>query len=173
MKISPDKCKGCGHCVSVCPQNAIAVVKKKASITDACCECRACMRVCPEQAFLPDESWAEGAVACEACPVRCRIKEDFVGACQRFVNRSGKLERTVPLLSFEDVKRIVGPDWQPYIRQPIITGVGAGTTYPDCKPAPNIVQRTVSGVDVVTVVTEAPLSYSGIKLKIDTDLCLG
>jgi len=131
------------------------------------------MKVCPEQAVLPDESWSEGAVTCEACPVRCRIKADFVGACQRFVNRSGKLERTVPLLSFEDVKQIVGPDWQPYIRQPIITAVGAGTTYPDCKPAPNIVQRTVSGVDVVTVVTEAPLSYSGIKLKIDTDLCLG
>jgi hypothetical protein len=28
-------------------------------------------------------------------------------------------------------------------------------------------------VDVVTVVTEAPLSYSGLKLKIDTDLEVG
>ncbi len=31
----------------------------------------------------------------------------------------------------------------------------------------------VEGIDVVTVVTEAPLSYSGIKVKIDTDSTIG
>jgi hypothetical protein len=31
----------------------------------------------------------------------------------------------------------------------------------------------VNGIDVVTVVTEAPLSYSGIKVKIDTDRTIG
>jgi len=55
----------------------------------------------------------------------------------------------------------------------LITGIGAGTTYPDCKPAPYIVRGKQKGVDVVTVVTEAPLSYSGILVKIDTDIPVG
>ena len=33
-------------------------------------------------------------------------------------------------------------------------------------PAPYIVSDLQDGVEVVTVVTEAPLSYSGLKLKI-------
>lgn len=173
MKVIVERCKGCGACTAVCPQNALSVAKKKATITDACCECKACMRVCPEGALQPEESAIPGTVVCDACPVRCQIKEGFVGACQRFVNKGGVLERTIPLLTFEDVRAIVGPDWRPEIREPLITGIGAGTTYPDCKPAPRIVQGSVQGVDVVTVVTEAPLSYSGIKLKIDTDRTIG
>ena len=53
------------------------------------------------------------------------------------------------------------------------TGIGAGTTYPDYKPAPFIVSREVEGADVVTVVTEAIFSYCGAKVKIDTDRHLG
>ena len=52
---------------------------------------------------------------------------------------------------------------------PLVTAVGAGTTYPDYKPAPFIVSSKVAGVDMVTVVTEGIYSYCGIKLKIDTD----
>lgn len=40
-------------------------------------------------------------------------------------------------------------------------------------PAPYIVSHERDGVEVVTVVTEAPLSYSGLKVKIDTDLEVG
>lgn len=173
MKVVVERCKGCGACTMVCPQHALSVIKKKATISAACCECKACMRVCPEDALVSEESAIAGAVTCDACPVRCQIKEGFVGACQRFLNKSGVLERTIPLLTFGDVKEIVGPDWRPEIREPLITGIGAGTTYPDCKPAPKIVRGSVRGVDVVTVVTEAPLSYSGIKLKIDTDRTIG
>ncbi len=59
------------------------------------------------------------------------------------------------------------------IRRPLITGIGAGTTYPDCKPAPAIVSDRRNDIDVVTVVTEAPLSYSSIMVKIDTDVPIG
>jgi hypothetical protein len=59
------------------------------------------------------------------------------------------------------------------VTSPLITAVGAGTAYPCCKPAPHIVEATVDGVDVVTVVTEAPLSYSGVKVKIDTNCHIG
>ena len=57
--------------------------------------------------------------------------------------------------------------------RPFVTAVGAGTTYPDYKPAPFIVSSKVDGVDMVTVVTEGIYSYCGVKVKIDTDRHLG
>ncbi len=54
-----------------------------------------------------------------------------------------------------------------------VTGIGAGTTYPDYKPAPFIVASEIDGVDMVTVVTEGIFSYCGLKVKIDTDRYLG
>ena len=54
-----------------------------------------------------------------------------------------------------------------------VTGIGAGTTYPDYKPAPFIVSSEIEGVDMVTVVTEGIFSYCGVKVKIDTDRYLG
>ena len=173
MQIIEEKCTGCGTCVPDCPQSAIKLVKKKAHIGESCCACRACLRVCPEEAICAEEISGADVVTCEACPIGCKIKVGYTGACQRFFNREGELERTIPLQTYEEVKDLVGPDWKPAIRRPLITGIGAGTTYPDCKPAPHIVQSSIEGIDVVTVVTEAPLSYSGIKLKLDTDTYIG
>jgi hypothetical protein len=55
----------------------------------------------------------------------------------------------------------------------VVSAIGAGTTYPDYKPAPFIVSREIDGVDCVTVVTEAIFSYCGVKVKIDTDRHIG
>jgi len=57
--------------------------------------------------------------------------------------------------------------------KPFVTAIGAGTTYPDYKPAPFIVSQVVDDVDMVTVVTEGIFSYCGVKIKIDTDRHLG
>src|SRR5690606_21443774 len=57
--------------------------------------------------------------------------------------------------------------------QRFVSGIGAGTTYPDFKPAPFIVSQEVEGVDLITVVTEAIFSYCGVKVKIDTDRHIG
>lgn len=173
MRVDAGKCTGCGECVAACPTSAIGMTKRKAFVGESCSECGACVKTCPENAFFLEDIVIPGSVSCEACPIRCRIKPSFTGACQRFINRDGLLERTVSLQTYEDVKHLVGPDWSPAIRKPLITGIGAGTTYPDCRPAPHIVQAKVDGIDVVTVVTEAPLSYSGIKVKIDTDATIG
>jgi len=67
-------------------------------------------------------------------------------------------------------------DWDgKIVRQPdiVVTAIGAGTTYPDYKPAPFIVSSEIDGVDMVTVVTEGIFSYCGVKVKIDTDRYLG
>jgi hypothetical protein len=67
-------------------------------------------------------------------------------------------------------------DWDGDVLQTgrtFVTAVGAGTTYPDYKPAPFIVSQEIDGVDMVTVVTEGIFSYCGAKVKIDTDRHIG
>ena len=54
-----------------------------------------------------------------------------------------------------------------------VTAIGAGTTYPDYKPAPFNVSQKYDDVDMVTIVTEGIFSYCGAKVKIDTDRHLG
>ena len=174
MEVNLEICTGCGHCVRDCPVGAVGVKKKKAVIDHhACTHCNVCLRVCPEDAITAAEAMPADAVECDACPIKCWIQPGFEGACRRYINREGQLMRTTPALAYSDVAAIVGEDPPEAIRRPLVTAIGAGTTYPDCKPAPRIVRGTQHGVDVVTVVTEVPLSYSSIIVKVDTDVPLG
>lgn len=132
-----------------------------------------------------DESKDAGVIRCDACPVLCRIRTEKSGACDRYANVDGVLTRVDPLVlvekslqqgeelvSFVDAKE----DWD---GNPLrnsgtfVTAVGAGTTYPDFKPAPFIVSAKHQGVDMITVVSEGIFSYCGVKVKIDTDRHIG
>ncbi len=126
---------------------------------------------------------ADGIVRCDACPVLCRIRPGRSGACGRYANEDGALVRTDPVLFAERVGDEGGAlvpfaegEWDggagPRV-ETFVTGIGAGTTYPDYKPAPFIVSSTYRGVDTVTVVSEGIFSYCGCKVKIDTDRHLG
>lgn len=108
-------------------------------------------------------SEADGIVRCDACPVLCRIRPGRAGACHRYANEDGRLIRTDPLVLMESATELV----------PFVTAIGAGTTYPDYKPAPFIVASQHAGIDTITVVTEGIFSYCGLKAKIDTDRHLG
>ncbi len=118
-------------------------------------------------------------IRCDACPVMCYIAEGKVGACDRYANEDGKIIRCDPLVVLErsgDVTPFLGASWDGSLvpaGDRFVTAIGAGTTYPDYKPAPFIVSREIDGVDLVTVVTEAIFSYCGVKVKIDTDRHLG
>jgi 6-hydroxynicotinate reductase len=116
----------------------------------------------------------EGIIRCDACPVLCRIRPGRAGACARYANQDGLLVRTDPVVLLEQA--VEHGDWDGKLINParaFVTGIGAGTTYPDYKPAPFIVSQQHAGVDTVTVVTEGIFSYCGVKVKIDTDRHLG
>jgi len=122
-----------------------------------------------------------GIVTCDACPVLCRIRPGRTGACDRYGNVEGRLARLDPFViaaraGKDGVIPFLGADWDGSLLSgatAFVTGIGAGTTYPDYKPAPFIVASEIDGVDMVTVVTEGIFSYCGLKLKIDTDRFLG
>ncbi|KRS13770.1 6-hydroxynicotinate reductase [Roseovarius atlanticus] len=125
----------------------------------------------------------EEKIRCDACPVMCYIAPGKIGACDRYANEDGRIVRCDPLTILDRrvakgdaVKPFLGPEWDGEVlggEEVFVSGVGAGTTYPDYKPAPFIVSREVEGADFVTVVTEAIYSYCGVKVKIDTDRHLG
>ncbi len=128
---------------------------------------------------------ADDAIRCDACPVLCYIKPGRTGACDRYANHEGQLVRVDPhvvldraLSRGESVVPFLerSRDWDGALVSGegiFVTAIGAGTTYPDYKPAPFIISSQVEGVDMVTVVTEGIFSYCGVKLKIDTDRHLG
>ena len=123
-------------------------------------------------------------IRCDACPVMCFIADGKSGACDRYANHDGELVRLDPLTIIQGTDQKLVPfmkggeaeNWDGDIikgERPFVTAVGAGTTYPDYKPAPFIVSQNNNGVDMVTVVTEGIFSYCGVKVKIDTDRHLG
>jgi hypothetical protein len=134
--------------------------------------------------MLTDATAAADKIRCDACPVMCYIKPGAAGACDRYANHNGELVRVDPHIVLEQTVshggrlvpfQAVG-DWDgTIVREPsvFVTAIGAGTTYPDYKPAPFIVSSQIDGVDMVTVVTEGIFSYCGVKVKIDTDRYLG
>ena len=123
-------------------------------------------------------------IRCDACPVMCYIKPGMSGACDRYANVEGELVRVDPHVILHRTLEQGGAvvpfsktdDWDGKLlpgAETFVTAVGAGTTYPDYKPAPFIIASEVEGVDMVTVVTEGIFSYCGVKVKIDTDRHLG
>lgn len=127
-----------------------------------------------------DSPDSASTIVCEACPVLCRIKPGRAGACDRYANDAGVLTRLDPLVV---MRRQAGEALVPFAAEAdegglvhgevFVSGVGAGTTYPDYKPAPFIVSSRVDGADTVTVVTEGIFSYCSFRVKIDTDRFLG
>ena len=123
-------------------------------------------------------------IRCDACPVMCFIADGKSGACDRYANHAGELVRLDPLTVIQSGAKAVAfldqgdnaQDWDGDVIQggrDFVTAGGAGTTYPDYKPAPFIVSQEVEGVDMITVVTEGIFSYCGVKVKIDTDRHIG
>ena len=173
VQIDLDKCTGCKTCEVVCQVDAIKVLKKKARADDKCVNCAACVKVCPVNDLSKSEMPATDSIICGACPIACEIKKGHTGACLRYVHDGRQLVRNIPLVFYHEVTDIVPKEYPAAIAKPLTTAIGAGTTSPDSRPAPYIVQAKVDGVDVVTCVTECPFTVNSLKVKIDTDLPIG
>jgi len=51
IKIDIEKCTGCGGCIDLCPQIAIALINDVVTIDEEKCnECKICVKVCPTNA---------------------------------------------------------------------------------------------------------------------------
>jgi hypothetical protein len=139
----------------------------------------------PQREIRMTDVFPPDTIRCDACPVLCYIRLGQTGACDRYANFNGQLVRIDPHILLDRAKSQGTPlvpflgregEWDgkpPVSQETFVTAIGAGTTYPDYKPAPFIVSSEVDGVDMVTVVTEGIFSYCGVKLKIDTDRHLG
>lgn len=174
INIDEESCHGCGLCTESCPTEAIKVEESMVDIADEkCINCEVCVKECPFDVLTKVTGGEEGKVRCSSCPVQCTIPEGFTGACQRYENVEGKLVRNKSLAVATDQREQSSMLREQLLSKPLITAVGSGTNYPCCRPAPFIVEDEVEGVEVVTVVTEAPLSYSGVKVKIDTNFYIG
>jgi len=170
ITVSIDKCVGCKECYRVCPMDAIKIIDKKAVIDENCVDCKSCIKVCKFNALEVIDNTNSNSVVCTDCGVRCIISNDKMGACKRFTNDNGVLFRNRPLQIPDNIE----PDKEKIaISRPLITAVGAGASYPDYHPAPYIVEENIDDYDVVTVVTEAPISYSSMMVKIDTNMHIG
>ena len=88
-------------------------------------------------------------IRCDACPVLCCIRPGKTGACDRYANDDGRLVRIDPHVVLERTL-IAWRTLVPFRRRRLgrhdrrradvfVTAIGAGTTYPDYKPAPFIV----------------------------------
>ena len=175
MLLDSEKCNACGLCARECPLGAVSLdTGGIPAFTEQCVRCGLCATVCPVAAITvpPIDHAAEGSPVCDHCPVACRIPANGLGACQRYRNVSGHVVHARPLRLPEDVPLSLIYR-EALTQRPVITAVGAGGTYPDYIPSPLAVRRTIDKVDVVTVVTESPLTYSSLLLKIDTDQFIG
>ncbi len=78
-KVCKYGCLGCGDCKAVCPENAIAVDGKLASVNpDACVSCGACINACPKHVIERIPASAPVYVACNS---QCKGKE-VMNACK-------------------------------------------------------------------------------------------
>ncbi|MCK5423307.1 MAG: 4Fe-4S binding protein [Deltaproteobacteria bacterium] len=51
IKIDTEKCTGCGGCIDLCHQIAIAMIDDVVTVDEeTCSECKICVKVCPMRA---------------------------------------------------------------------------------------------------------------------------
>ena len=69
IQVDPDRCKKCGECVRLCPQQNITMGEKAAVMGKDCIQCLACLHGCPYQAItvrgrvvLKEDQWRHPGV---------------------------------------------------------------------------------------------------------------
>ena len=87
LRLSQEKCNGCGMCIKVCPHAVFELSERKAYIIarDYCMECGACMINCPTQAIFVKSGvgCATGIIAgaLNNSEPTCGCSENKAGCC--------------------------------------------------------------------------------------------
>jgi NAD-dependent dihydropyrimidine dehydrogenase PreA subunit len=78
LRISEDKCIGCGMCVTVCPHEVLNLPNGKVQIVnrDACMECGACAQNCPVEAIA-----VKAGVGCAAAVINSALGRKNAACC--------------------------------------------------------------------------------------------
>jgi NAD-dependent dihydropyrimidine dehydrogenase PreA subunit len=78
LRISEEKCIGCGMCVTVCPHEVLTLPNGKAQIgnRDACMECGACAQNCPVNAIA-----VKAGVGCAAAVINSVLGRKKAACC--------------------------------------------------------------------------------------------
>ena len=109
-KVKRKKCVGCGECMAHCPQNAIALIDKKAVINpEICIGCGECILICPN-----------GAVQIQWNPTIPLFMESMVEYALGVLK--GKIGRSLFLNFITDVSPAC--DCEPYNDAPIVRNIG-------------------------------------------------
>lgn len=171
-KVIESNCTGCRICVKNCPISVISFRNRKAAISGDCVGCGVCFKLCKFKA-LQEIAPQKNVAVCQVCPIHCSIPEGRVGACQRYENTGGVLERIEPL-NIVDPAMIKLEDSTGLPNLPLMLGRGAGSNlYSADVPSKFVGSAVVDGAEVVTCVTETVLSFNGARVKIDTDEFIG
>ena len=52
VKVSSERCNGCGACLEICPTGALYLIEGKAAVEQSLCrDCQACIAACPTEAI--------------------------------------------------------------------------------------------------------------------------
>jgi ferredoxin len=85
LRLSVDKCIGCGNCQVVCPHRIFLVRGGKAEIIDrnGCMECGDCAKNCPVSAIYvnPDDGCGCAAYIIASCVAKIRGKSPSACGC--------------------------------------------------------------------------------------------
>src|SRR4030042_5854687 len=78
LRISEEKCIGCGMCVTVCPHEVLNLPNGKVQIVnrDACMECGACAQNCPVNAIA-----VKAGVGCAAAVINSALGRKNAACC--------------------------------------------------------------------------------------------
>jgi NAD-dependent dihydropyrimidine dehydrogenase PreA subunit len=78
LELDPEKCTGCGMCLTVCPHGVFGMNNGCARIQnrDACMECGACSRNCPAEAVT-----VQAGVGCAAAVINTALGRDGASCC--------------------------------------------------------------------------------------------
>jgi len=137
VRIDPEKCDGCGACVSACPEGALQIVNGKATLVkeSLCDGLGACIKECPKGAIVIEEREAEPfePPSHHALQVDVRTSKVEPRAKSGIANWPVKLELVNPRAPFLSGRElVVSADCAPFVYRDFIPNFAGKVVVSGC-----------------------------------------